>query len=119
MKAESSGQIDAEQLTNFGQSAGDRQTGGGEESLVGVIELTLLLEVVITWPRNSDLKSDPVVVAIGFFICEGQPAFDSPSSRKFRFPDGRLHLPKVFVALEKALISPVSKRWCGSTRPWM
>lgn len=102
MKAESSGQIDAEQLTNFGQSAGERQTGGGEESLVGVIELTLLLEVVITWPRNSGLKSNPVVVAIGFFICEGQPAFDSPSSRKFRFPNALLRLPRFSGAEEIA-----------------
>ena len=48
MKAESSGQIDAEQLMNFGQSAVDRQTGAGGESPVSVIELTLLLEVVIS-----------------------------------------------------------------------
>ncbi len=49
MKAESRGQIDAEQLTNFGQSKGVVKTDGDEASPVGVVELMLLLEVVISF----------------------------------------------------------------------
>ena len=74
-----------------------------------MIEFSLLLEVVIAKPLNSDLNTDPVVLAIGFFICEGQPSVVSPSSRVFRFPNGLLHLLKVVGASEKALISPVSR----------
>ncbi len=48
MKAESSGQIGAEQRENFGQSTGVVQTGGAEASPVAVVELMLLLEVVIS-----------------------------------------------------------------------